>query len=142
MLKVPAGFKFQTTHNILRFEVFTAVTLKNAVFWNVTPCGLCKNRRFGETHLLHHQDDSVPWLLDPANVVRSSRILITPMMEMILSPETLVFTRATRRHIAEDGILQHVCSLRCKLQKKEEELMHSDRTKDWLCRGLSKTGAA
>jgi hypothetical protein len=27
----------------LRFEVFTAVTMKNTVFWDVTPCGSCKN---------------------------------------------------------------------------------------------------
>jgi hypothetical protein len=32
-----------------RFEVFTAVTMKNGVFWDVTPCGSCKNRRFGGT---------------------------------------------------------------------------------------------
>jgi hypothetical protein len=25
------------------------VYLKNAVFWDVTPCGFCKNRRFGGT---------------------------------------------------------------------------------------------
>jgi hypothetical protein len=25
------------------FEVFTAVTMKNGVFWVVTPCGSCKN---------------------------------------------------------------------------------------------------
>jgi hypothetical protein len=31
-----------------RFEVFTAVTMKNGVFWDVTPCGSCNNRRFGE----------------------------------------------------------------------------------------------
>jgi hypothetical protein len=31
------------------FEVFTAVTTKNAVFWDVMPCGSCKNRRFGGT---------------------------------------------------------------------------------------------
>jgi hypothetical protein len=31
-----------------RYEVFTAVTMKNAVFWVVTPCGSCNNRRFGE----------------------------------------------------------------------------------------------
>jgi hypothetical protein len=24
-------------------------TLKNGVFWDVTPCGSCKNRRFGRT---------------------------------------------------------------------------------------------
>jgi uncharacterized protein with PIN domain len=29
------------------FEVFMAVTKKNAVFWDVTPCGSCKNRCFG-----------------------------------------------------------------------------------------------
>jgi uncharacterized protein with PIN domain len=35
--------------NNVRFEVFTAVTKKNGVFWDVTPCGSCKNRRFGLT---------------------------------------------------------------------------------------------
>jgi hypothetical protein len=29
--------------------------LKNAVFRDVTPCGYCKNRRFGGTYRLHHQ---------------------------------------------------------------------------------------
>jgi hypothetical protein len=29
----------------IRVEVFTAVTMKNGVFWNVTPCGSCKNRQ-------------------------------------------------------------------------------------------------
>jgi hypothetical protein len=40
-----------------RFEVFTAVTMKNGFFWHVTPCGSCKNRRFGGTWLLLLQDD-------------------------------------------------------------------------------------
>jgi hypothetical protein len=39
------------------FEVFTAMTMKNGVFSDVTPCGSCKNRRFGETSCLHHQGD-------------------------------------------------------------------------------------
>jgi hypothetical protein len=30
---------------------------KNGVFWDVTPCGSCKNRRFGGTWRLHHQGD-------------------------------------------------------------------------------------
>jgi hypothetical protein len=30
---------------ILRFEVFTAVTMKKGIFWDVTPCSSCKNRR-------------------------------------------------------------------------------------------------
>jgi hypothetical protein len=35
--------------NIARFVVFMAVTIKDGVFWDVTPCGSCKNRRFGGT---------------------------------------------------------------------------------------------
>jgi hypothetical protein len=33
----------------VRFEAFTAVTMKNGVFLDVTPCGSCKNRLFGGT---------------------------------------------------------------------------------------------
>jgi hypothetical protein len=33
----------------LRFEVFTAVTTKNDIFWDVTLCGSCKNLCFGGT---------------------------------------------------------------------------------------------
>jgi hypothetical protein len=33
----------------VRFEVFTAVTMKKGVFCDVTPRGSCKNRRFGGT---------------------------------------------------------------------------------------------
>jgi hypothetical protein len=29
----------------VRFEVFTAVTMKNGAYWDVTPCGSCKDRR-------------------------------------------------------------------------------------------------
>jgi hypothetical protein len=36
----------ETINKVLRFEVFTAVTMKNDVFWDVTPRGSCKNRRF------------------------------------------------------------------------------------------------
>jgi hypothetical protein len=59
-------------------------------------------------------------LLVTANVVPSSRILYTPtanavpnspiiftlMMEAIRCPKTSVLSRATRRHIPEDGIPQ------------------------------------
>jgi hypothetical protein len=33
----------------VRFEVFTAVTMKNGVFWDVPPRGSCNNRCFGGT---------------------------------------------------------------------------------------------
>jgi hypothetical protein len=41
----------------VRFEVFTVMTMKNAVFWDVTPCGSCKDRRYGGTYRFHHQSD-------------------------------------------------------------------------------------
>jgi hypothetical protein len=79
--------------------------MKNAVFWDVTPCDSCKNRRFGGTYFLHQQGlkigelgttlavtsnrrthafvflRSVRRLLVTANVVPSSPILVTLMME-------------------------------------------------------------
>jgi hypothetical protein len=33
------------TREETRLEIFTAVTMKNGVVWDVTPCGSCKNRR-------------------------------------------------------------------------------------------------
>jgi hypothetical protein len=36
----------------VRFEVFTAVIMKNGVLWDVTPCGSCKNRRAKTLHII------------------------------------------------------------------------------------------
>jgi hypothetical protein len=44
---------YNTTCINVRFEVFTAVTMKNAVFWDVAPCRYCVNRRFGSKYRLH-----------------------------------------------------------------------------------------
>jgi hypothetical protein len=39
----------ESSQLMLYKEVFMTVTMKNVVFWDVTPCGSCKNRRFGGT---------------------------------------------------------------------------------------------
>jgi hypothetical protein len=84
--------------------------MKNVVFWDVTPPGSCKNRRIGGTYSLYHQGDNNR-LLVTANIVPSSPILVTLMMEALGFSETAVLTRAIRRNILEDGILQCVYSL-------------------------------
>jgi hypothetical protein len=67
--------------------------MKNAVFWDVTPCG------------------SILPLLVTANVVSSSFSLSTLMMEAQRSSETSGLTRAPRRNIPEDGILEECVDL-------------------------------
>jgi hypothetical protein len=46
---IPQPKLHSTVYGYVRFEVFTAVTMKNGVFWDVTPCGSCNNQHFGGT---------------------------------------------------------------------------------------------
>jgi hypothetical protein len=41
------------------FQVSASVTMKSVVFWDVMPCGCCKNGRFGGPCRLHHQDEKI-----------------------------------------------------------------------------------
>jgi hypothetical protein len=78
--------------------------MKTSVFWDLTPCGSCKDRRFGGKYNLHRQGITNR-LLVTANVVPSSSIIVTLMMQTIRSSETSVFIRVSRHHIPEDDII-------------------------------------
>jgi hypothetical protein len=41
--------------------------VKNDVFWDVSPCGSCMNRRFGGTYRLLHQGDKNRWTRNNAS---------------------------------------------------------------------------
>jgi hypothetical protein len=75
-------------------------TTKNAVF-SVTPCGSCKNRRFGG----RIASIRVIRIGQLGTNNRSSPILVTLMMEALRSSGKLDLTRATRDGIPRDGIL-------------------------------------
>jgi hypothetical protein len=81
------------------------VHAEEAVFLELMPCCSCKNRRFEGTYHLRRQ------LVVTANVVPSSLIIFTLMMEAIRSSEKSTLTRAIWRHIPEDGILLTFISL-------------------------------
>jgi hypothetical protein len=68
----------------------TEVGVKNGFFWDAMPCGSFSMRR----------------LLVTTNVVPTSLILVTLMMEAISSSETSVLTRATLHNIPEVVILR------------------------------------
>jgi hypothetical protein len=77
--------------------------MKNAVFWDVTPYGPCKNRRFGGTCASIIR--VTRWLLVTASVPISP-IVFTLMTEELVSSETSALIGATWRNIPEDGILR------------------------------------
>jgi hypothetical protein len=79
--------------------------MKNAVFLDVTPCGTCKDRRFGGKYTSIIRVKRVSELgtsaLVTAKLVPISLILFTFMMKAICSSETSFLIRHTRRHIPE-----------------------------------------
>jgi hypothetical protein len=93
--------------------------MKNTVFWDVTPCGSCKNRRLGETCRFHHQDGKIQWTrnIRITNNGRKLLIFFRSLLLLLVStnvpswpifhpddggyifPETSVLTGGTQRQI-------------------------------------------
>jgi hypothetical protein len=90
--------------------------MKNAIFWDVTPCGFRKNRRFEGTYRLRRHRiiiflRRVLRVLVIAKVVFRSLIHVILIMEAKRSSETSVLTRVTRRNIPEECILNVIIML-------------------------------
>jgi hypothetical protein len=105
----PSLYSVVITYDV-GFEVFTAATIKNAIFWDVAPCRSCVNRRFGGTYPLHLQGRKI-------RQRETTSYLLVPCSQ-ILYPEdggdTFIWSvsshKSTWRHIPEDSILH---DLRC-----------------------------
>jgi hypothetical protein len=101
-------FKHYDNHNLRDGVMFWRNwSLKNGVFWDVTPCGSCKNRRFGGTWRLLHQMTKIGEL-GTTQAATSNRLTLrrnTLMKEAPGTSETSVLTRATQRNNTEDTIL-------------------------------------
>jgi hypothetical protein len=50
--------------NLCNTGVLTTVTMKNAVFWDVTPCSSCKNPSLGGIYRHHHYGDNNDMMME------------------------------------------------------------------------------
>jgi hypothetical protein len=74
--------------SIISIAVSSAVTMKNAVFWDVTPCGSCKNRGFEGTYRLHHQGG------ERSNISLISNRITLPKRLFLQEPHGIISLKA------------------------------------------------
>jgi hypothetical protein len=85
--------------------------MKNAVLWDVTPCGSGKNRRFGGTYRLHHQGGLVP--------ISYGRALLSPLLQAIID----IFTQFAERSFSDSkltGFTKQISSKRQESASQEQ----------------------
>jgi hypothetical protein len=78
-------------HKLKRFEVFTAVTMKNGVFLDVMPCGSWKNRRFEELSASFIRVTRI-CELGTTLAVTSNQVFRIPDMDKSRNPVILSYT--------------------------------------------------
>jgi hypothetical protein len=102
--------------HVVRFEMFAAVAMKYAVFWDVTSCGSCKNRSCYVTYHHYQQGEKISHVVSDlririlqflvtTNIFPRSLIIFSPTLETVSSSKTSVLTRTTQYHIPEFGII-------------------------------------
>jgi hypothetical protein len=110
-------------------EVFTAVNMKNVVFWDISPCGSCRNRRFVRTYRLYPPGENIQRTKNTlarasdCSTLRSIVAIANMFLVLcfhpddggggIFSSETSIPTRTSRRHIPEDDILTNHVHFNC-----------------------------
>jgi hypothetical protein len=128
---VHLSFLYSKLYYFLISWIFTEVTMKNAMSWNVTPCGSCKNRCFRGNYRLYlgrknrRARSNVSSMLVTANAVPSSPIL-SPWWGRRYAPPKRLFLQKPR------GVTFHETAFFCiiwllnmrlnKLQIKEKNL--------------------
>jgi hypothetical protein len=101
-------WRIEFNYYCVRFEVFTAVTIKNAVFWDVESCRSCVNRRFGGIYRLHLQDRKIHE--QGTNVSRiwlNSMVLVSNMVSISTNMQRINNTSQTDQWLTNSMVLVH-----------------------------------
>jgi hypothetical protein len=106
-------FDISNVEYLVGFEVLTAVIIKSAIFWDITPCRRLKvNVHFEGKYRLHFLGRRItPVLATCFTLVTCLAYYSTLKVEVTCFSETSVdFQRTARHYIPEDGTLDYLGS--------------------------------